>query len=1006
MKHSIILSCILFFASLGWAKNPIYIHLGEETGLPSTQFYSIVQDDRGVLWFASAEGLYKYDGEAFTHYSNPDKKGISVFNLKIDNQGRVWCTNLYGEFYYVESGQLKFFFDVVNEFNLPESLYEFDFLDDKLLIYGKNAEVKVDLITKESSLNRGIDPNAFRFTKLTKGQDAIYVPKVKDNQLAIHYYTKRNNRLQRKSKPLPISNYLDADGKLLAVDDKLYFQKQYPKGDSSFAVFSKYQSSWIKSPSVLNHKRIINSAFYNHKFWYSTSHGLYVFNHLNRNVDSLSLEYHLLPRHTVTDVLKGKNDVFWVSTLHSGIFVFPNMNLLSQKMKADVGVPTVMEVIDDKQILIGTNIGYLGIYDSDKDEFTYLKLPSQGKVENLFYNKEYNQAYISTQDSNKSFVYDFKTDKISSIYGNRNNIASAKSLMMVNPSRLYYASSQKEFLLSINSLGFSNKEVILREELNNEQISQTIYDQENNQYYIACASGLRLFNKNNEVSSILNNGESIVVRSMAQTKNGDLWVAAEGLGLLQIRNSEVIQVFDETQGLLSKKISLVRAFGNTVWFVSGKTIQCYDAELKSFLGIISKKDGLPNTNIIDLQVSENNIWFIMNQGLFYADRRKVFKESNHLSVFLEQIFINGEKHSLFNHINLKESQEKIEFQLNTNQIVDQKSVQFQYRLLEKGNESQEWKTLPSGVSNVLFNSLKAGHYRFQVRAFYLNSHSKTKEVRFDILLPFYKQWWFFLLFLFALMALGYFYFKHRIRKKEKEADAKMLAHKKELEENFNQLDDVKSHLNPNFVSNTLNSIQQFILVNKNDKAKDYLQKFSKLLSIYNAHKDSDSISLENVVSGLEQYLELERLHSNSRFNYTLQLDSAINPVAIFIHPMLILPYVENAVQYGLHSKGGRGWLVVCFSIEGEQLICEIQDDGIGRDKAKELVLTNSISFHSFTTSREELADFEAKQGLDVSMEDVIQDSAIIGTKVTLKMPYKRVEVKSWEELSNRPSQIG
>lgn len=1004
LKHSIILSCILFFASLGWAKNPVYYHLDEEIGLPSTQIYSMVQDDMGFLWFASEEGLYRYNGKEFKHFDNPDKKGISVFNLRLDQKGRVWCTNLFGEFYYVENQQLNFFYDVVNEFQLPESIYEFDFLEDRLLIFGKATEIQVDLLTKESQIKRQPNPNAYQFSKTVKRNDTLYVSRLANNQLFVDFYTNEKFKSHTRLRPILLKNIAEADGKLLLGNMNLYFQEQFPKTDSSLFVFKKYQSYATKTPSFLNGTRVIGSSIFDNDLWYSTGQGLYVC-HFDERLDSLELRHHLLPRHSITQTLKDKNDVYWISTLHSGIYVLPNLYLYAHKMKVEAGVPTAIEFGEKNKVVLGTNLGYICIYDTQSEQFDYIKLPSQVKVEKLFYHKHFNQVYISTGENTRSYIYDFATKKMINKTGAKQNIVSAKSLISLTPSQLYYSSFQNEFLLSTDESGFYNRRKIDRNVSKPEKNIEALYDEKNSQLYVGYTEGLKVFEKNNEVFPILLNGQVIIARSLTQSANGDIWVASKKLGLLQIRGREVIRVLTEQDGLLENKILAVKAYENTVWFTTEKGVQFYDMDLRQFSGAITKADGLPNTSILDFQVGEDEIYFITNQGLFSADKNRVIKEPLHLKTLLSQVKVNDKNQGLVNYFSINGNQEKVEFRFTTNQLVDRKSARFQYRLLEKGKEEQNWITLPPSVDNVLFNSLKSGHYRFQVRSQYLNLASNFKEVQFDIHLPFYQRWWFQALILSILLASTILYLKYRIRKKEKDAENQIIEHKKEIEQTYSQLDHLNSHLNPNFVTNTLNSIQQFILLNKNDIAKEYLDKLSRLLSIYNTHKDAETISLENVMNGLESYLEIERLRFGHRFNYTLQLAANIDPVAVFIHPMLILPYVENAVQFGLHAKGAKGWLVVCFSLEEDKLICEIQDDGIGREKAKDLKLTNSISFHSFTTHREELVEYANNHNLSVNIQDIVEDSAIIGTKITLKIPFKNAEVKSWKDLANRSTQI-
>lgn len=994
LKNTITLIFLFFFAEFSFAKDPIMFSLNKEVEIPTTQIYSIQQDDHDFLWFATAEGLYRYDGKEFLHFDNPDKKGISVFNLKVDDHGKVWCTNMYGEFYYVEGRELRFFYDVATEFNLPERIYEYDFFNGMLLIYGESVEVKIDLVSKQSQIRQQEDLNTYRFSRLLNLQDTIYIPRVKQNHLVLDYYTKELKRPHSKSIPFSLNRLRDADGQLLTQDGILYFQREYPKSDSSLLVFEKYKSYAKKTPSVLKGKRVINANFYDDDdLWYSTNNGLYVLG-IPSQSDSLHLKHHLLPGKTITQVFKDKQDVYWVSTLNSGLYVLPNVHFFSHKINSDVGVPTVLASLGKQNIAIGTSLGYLCIYDAKKSEFEYIKLPTQRQVMKLFYNTAHQQVYISTADTKQNYVYNLATKSISLKQTPDTNISAARNLFTTQPNQLYFSNFQSEYLLKINSSGFYNRVLINRENSVSEKIFQSLYDKENNEFYVGYVNGLKVYDSDQNMTNIqLDNGEAIKARSITQAENGDIWVAASHLGLVQIRDKKVYQVFNLESGLLSDKILQIKAFEKKVWFITDKGLQFYDVDQKYFSNAIAKAEGMPTSNIIDFHVNETALWFITDQGLYSIDTSKGIKSPMQLKTSFSKIIVNDKSIGLRNKFSLTGNQEKIEFQFKTNQLVDRQAVQYQYRLFKKGEENSLWITLPRGVDFVLLNSLNAGQYQFQVRSFYLNNFSQTKQIQFKLVLPFYKQWWFYTFAGLSFLCVLGFYFRKTLQKKEEEAKGKILEHKREIEETIHQLDTLESNLNPSFVSNTLNSIQQFILLNKNETAKTYVNKLSSLISMYSDYKDLDTVSLEKAVIGLEQYLEIERLRFGNRFHYTLQLDPNVDPVDVLIPPMLIFPYVENAVQYGLHTKGAKGWLVICFSIQDNKLICEIHDDGIGRDKAKELMLTNSMSFHSFTTNRNPLVEFADRYNVDVHMQDVVENSVIVGTKVTLKIPFKSLNKK-------------
>lgn len=129
------------------AQEPVSIHLTDKDGLPDIEFYSMKEDKEGFIWFASDKGLHRYDGKVFKQFSHPDKKGRSLFNLKIGPEGRVWCNNIAGQFFYVENNKLVLFNDYQKE--LKGQLADYIFFNKKLLIRQRDNILSINIKTKE-----------------------------------------------------------------------------------------------------------------------------------------------------------------------------------------------------------------------------------------------------------------------------------------------------------------------------------------------------------------------------------------------------------------------------------------------------------------------------------------------------------------------------------------------------------------------------------------------------------------------------------------------------------------------------------------------------------------------------------------------------------------------------------------------------------------------------------------------------------------------------------------
>ena len=157
-----------------------------------------------------------------------------------------------------------------------------------------------------------------------------------------------------------------------------------------------------------------------------------------------------------------------------------------------------------------------------------------------------------------------------------------------------------------------------------------------------------------------------------------------------------------------------------------------------------------------------------------------------------------------------------------------------------------------------------------------------------------------------------------------------------------QLTALRAQMNPHFIFNALNSIQHFILQGNTNEANRYLSSFSKLQREILNNSDQQFITLEKEKEILEIYLDLEKLRLDDNFSYEIRLEDDIDPGEIMIPPMIVQPFVENAIWHGLLPKKGTKTLIIEFHLEDDEtLLCSITDNGIGRE-ASGLHKANSV----------------------------------------------------------------
>lgn len=204
-----------------------------------------------------------------------------------------------------------------------------------------------------------------------------------------------------------------------------------------------------------------------------------------------------------------------------------------------------------------------------------------------------------------------------------------------------------------------------------------------------------------------------------------------------------------------------------------------------------------------------------------------------------------------------------------------------------------------------------------------------------------------------------------------------------------QLRSLRTQMNPHFIFNALNSVNNFISQSDERAANKFLSDFSKLMRMVLDYSQQDFISFEEEMQLLQLYLKLEHLRFRDKFEYTFTQDEDLNK-QVEIPPMLIQPFVENAVWHGLRYKADKGVLLVDVAAEEDHILVTVQDNGIGRDRSKELKTKNQNQYRSTglrnAQERIQLINQLYDKEYELSVEDA-SNQGDVGTLVTIKIPH-------------------
>ena len=468
-------------------------------------------------------------------------------------------------------------------------------------------------------------------------------------------------------------------------------------------------------------------------------------------------------------------------------------------------------------------------------------------------------------------------------------------------------------------------------------------------------------------------------------RNGRVYtVGAGGLGVLDTATGQ-LSFFD--------KFDNIRLFG------AGLDIIDSVAWINTTAGIVSlnlnrmianvhtpSSEGDNSSTLPFGKVNNELVWLSRSQYIYFdpsVENTKPIPEQ----AIIEKVTVNNSPlyypgSALSN--TLRYNENTINFYFTAFEFVDPNGIQFRYKLegLDK-----DW-SYTTGQREANYIHIPPGKYTFIVQAGNASGKWDEKQASFsfEIVPPYWQTAWFRILavvvFMGVVMGVARWRIKNiRSMETQKTAANKMMA---ELE-----MKALRSQMNPHFIFNSLNSIQKFIWENKQEDASEYLIKFSRLMRQILDNSMHKLITLEQELTTLSLYIELEHRRSNNKFDYRIIVGDKIDTAHILVPSLILQPYVENAIWHGLLHKEDRGELKVSILHirEQEEIQYVIEDNGIGRKKSMELREKKGASYGmQITEQRLAMAGQGGRQARIVA-EDLYDDNgSATGTRITINIP--------------------
>ena len=422
---------------------------------------------------------------------------------------------------------------------------------------------------------------------------------------------------------------------------------------------------------------------------------------------------------------------------------------------------------------------------------------------------------------------------------------------------------------------------------------------------------------------------------------GNIWTKVTDDGFAEI-NDDRPPTFVRPDNLVpDNNVSVYPSLLNDRIFVATKNGIGF-LDLNNQKGVVfTNADGLPEKPITSFffvnDPVDRSTWFACENEICRLPYEAAFQSSAPPLLQITELDVLND--SVINYpppvVKLNHNENNIKISFSAINYDDPGSMRFAYRIRNKKDST--WIEAGS-QTNILLTNISSGDYKFQIKAYAYDNKwpERIKDLEIIILPPFWQSWWFITLLVILVAVAAYAVHKWRLNQvREKATIDRQLM---ELE-----MKALHAQMNPHFIFNCLNSIKEMILHDEKQNASRYLSKFAQLIRITLEESRQPFITIAQCVDHLQQYLEMEKIRFDS-FTYNIEVQSGLATNEIHIAPMLVQPLVENAIWHGLQKQPGEKKLNIRFYRRQAQLICQIEDNGIGIRRSQEQKL-NSRKTH-------------------------------------------------------------
>ncbi len=945
----------------------LYNNFTTEDGLPSNETFCVFQDSRGYIWIGTDRGLVKYDGYEFKTYTTLDGLIDNVIlAITEDSKGNIWYTGLnnFG-IGYIDPDMVFHKYKHQNKIlegakKVTSSIKHFNeiYFDVDNLILSNNKYGHLVLNNKGELIKAHLKPEVDTKTNIIDYNyfKCIYVLK------GIHKYDSNiDNRAN-------LRNSVYDNDKLLGDYTRQNIKERYPSivyKDSLQVIYDGYKRIEVKNNKI----KVTDLPNLTYAIQLSENLFLYSINkshdkqskiYLSNSVDISKPKTKILEGPRITKAILDDNQGLWLVSLRHGIFYFPSLN-----SKVTDNTDPIETMIPFKQGVMYGTINKTYYFNKKTKEINKLReCPDLSILYESIYNINFSNLFEVKDEwgiSRYKGYYLIKEDSLLYIpYGD----AYLKRKLKNNK---YYCEKVKQNITDIKD----------------------IYCFKEDSCLFASLDGVYIYNGLKTVKLRYIPEKRIDDIEFLENNNMLLYtIWGEGL-YIYYKDSTI--AFTEKNGLFSNTINqLYIDESNTVWVATNKGINTLQIEGDQFRihKVLGASKIIKSPNVLQLYVEDSIMYIGTDKGINIFDLKSEQRiRQQKFPIKITSVGVNNMISSNKNLKHLNYDENNLTFSFIGISPGKLSNIHYKYRL--KGL-SEDW--IYTIERKATFLKVEPGKYKFELEAEdeFGNWICLNNPIELYIDQPIWLKWWFITgaVSIILLFTGGILYYYISNLKKEKAFLENEQLLSGELNESRQKA--LSSQLNPHFVFNSLNSIQNFILTKRTELSSDYLSMFSKLMRFVFENSKKLYVPLSDEIEALRLYLNLEQVRHNNKFKYTIE-SIQINPLEVLIPSLLIQPMIENAIWHGLlHKKEDNRLLEVKFYNKDKFLYIEVCDNGGGRSRSRprpKFIQKQKSSGVELTKQRLNLLSLST--GLETSFKiiDLFDDNKLpCGTCVKISIP--------------------